>query len=616
MREIYFGEMSLFDDKDNLSNNEFIDGRDTKQYDNLKFDKAHFNELLFNNQYTEAAKYAENYHFTDPEKDEKWRNNISILKQKGRQAEAIYSRVKDENKDAVMFAHTVLNGNIYNLKDNNYAKDFDYFKTKIGGDKSKTLEVRLAGKKRTAFGLGWLDWLAKDRKTEQIEDFYNASGLTEKDLREKGVNVRRNNDGSTSLIFSKDNVLSNKILYYTPDLIDSYNISEDTYIKGYDENGKDTGGEYGTSERLFNPSNKENLSRLKDIVNEANDINSEYFKPLNTVKQYSSKVGPALNENLERLNYLYESGAIKSNEYYSVRKQLVGDIDNRVLRASPVYQDYRSNAFNNDPTDLHQAILNQEQRIILHNYLTSIDPSNITYHSQTSNGKFGVLVKIKANPFNKERYNQLDDYQKLADKEIEIFIPGMYGEEVQKLMSKNTSTRATSEINAMQDYLYDYTTRDGKVISVGGKTGFQINGEDATLQEAENAINKDMAIDDFLNTVPYKHVNTNNTLIHNGKKRVELDVKSYTNEAKQYAIALSSELVPNTPFYDSYGNIINEDDIDSIFEIIDSKKYLNSYSFYNNVFKRYKELADIWNQIYIGSNYYNIERAKDTIYNI
>lgn len=612
MKEIYFGKMSYFDN-DNSDENIIIDAQDSNDYNEYKFNKTHFNKLLEEQRFIEAADYASKYHFSDTEKDNVWGNKIEMLRNKGRIAEACYSRVSEADKAAVQFSHQVLDGNIYTLNNNDYVNKFDEYKRQLGGNNAETLEIRFAGKKRTGL-FGW-DWLAKDREREQIEDFYNASGLNYNDLLKNGVRVKRNEDGSTSLIFSKNNALSNKILYYTPELSGDYDIKENPYIKGYDKDGNDVSqNQGGKSEVLFNPSNTINLSMLKKVVDDARKIEANYFTPSNEVIQYSSKIGPAINPALEALNASYENGDMKYTEYYKHRSELLGGIEEQIMGSAPEYLDMRTNAFNDSETDKHLALTDQQQRIALHAYLSSIDRKHIHYYSQTSNGKFGTRVVIDAHPYGTKDGGDANkapkEFQDFAKKEIAIFFPGVGSSIAEQLMMQDTSLRASIELDNMQQYKYDYKTSDGKNISFGGPTGFTIDKQPADYQKVVDTINKDMAISDFVRTVPYKYVNRWGTELNKDGNKLKSNADAFDLESKKYAIALAQELHPNVPFTDENGNIIT--DIDEIFKIALTNKYKTYYdAFHYNVFNLYAELNDIWNRIYNETRYYSFDRLKD-----
>ena len=59
------------------------------------FDKNKFNQLISNRQYSDAADYADQFHFNDPETQKAHENDIINLRRNGRVLGAIYGRVKD-----------------------------------------------------------------------------------------------------------------------------------------------------------------------------------------------------------------------------------------------------------------------------------------------------------------------------------------------------------------------------------------------------------------------------------------------------------------------------------------------------------------------------------------
>lgn len=358
----------------------------------------------------------------------------------------------------------------------------------------------------------------------------------------------------------------------------------------------------GTNYNEIKDINLKALYAFSHIIDASNEIKNDFFGKTEGPKQYSSTIGPALNDNLEDLNAAYESGAIDYKEYYKHRNELLGGIENNILGFVPGVTDIRSDAFNvgNDET---MRIMDIEDKNILKRYITSVDRKHIRYYSQTSNGQFGVRIEIDANPFGLEK-DIKGEFKELSKRSISMFFPGIGSERAKELMSKNSSFRAESELDSMQDYTYDYDCADGTTVSLGGSTGFMVNGEEVERQEAVNAINKDMAIDDFINQVPFMHVNNKNVFIRDNNGRIKVDENLLDKQSRIFAVSLAHELMPNVPFYDGKGNPIKDNDIDEIFRVLETNEY-NSSNMYYNTYAKYEELLSIWNRIKDSTILYN-----------
>lgn len=381
--------------------------------------------------------------------------------------------------------------------------------------------------------------------------------------------------------------------------------TRDPYISTPKYDGVFDWAKYSDDDIRYNHINDENLKALyafSHIIDASNEIKNDFFGKTEGPKQYSSTIGPALNDNLEDLNAAYESGAIDYKEYYKHRNELLGGIENNILGFVPGVTDIRSDAFNvgNDET---MRIMDIEDKNILKRYITSVDRKHIRYYSQTSNGQFGVRIEIDANPFSLEK-DIKGEFKELSKRSISMFFPGIGSERAKELMSKNSSFRAESELDSMQDYTYDYDCADGTTVSLGGSTGFMVNGEEVERQEAVNAINKDMAIDDFINQVPFMHVNNKNVFIRDNNGRIKVDENLLDKQSRIFAVSLAHELMPNVPFYDGKGNPIKDNDIDKIFRVLETNEY-NSSNMYYNTYAKYEELLSIWNRIKDSTILYN-----------
>lgn len=406
----------------------------------------------------------------------------------------------------------------------------------------------------------------------------------------------------------KEPVKVNNVLKSTkrPSIMeDDFIMEEDPFITTPQYDGYFSRPKYSRDEANYNEIKDINLKALyafSHIIDASNEIKNDFFGKTEGPKQYSSTIGPALNDNLEDLNAAYESGAIDYKEYYKHRNELLEGIENNILGFVPGVTDIRSDAFNvgNDET---MRIMDIEDKNILKRYITSVDRKHIRYYSQTSNGQFGVRIEIDANPFGLEK-DIKGEFKELSKRSISMFFPGIGSERAKELMSKNSSFRAESELDSMQDYTYDYDCADGTTVSLGGSTGFMVNGKEVERQEAVNAINKDMAIDDFINQVPFMHVNNKNVFIRDNNGRIKVDENLLDKQSRIFAVSLAHELMPNVPFYDGKGNPIKDNDIDEIFRVLETNEY-NSSNMYYNTYAKYEELLSIWNRIKDSTILYN-----------
>ena len=62
------------------------------------FNKTHFNQLVANRLYQDAADYASKFHFDDPTIQRAHENDILNLRREGRKISAVYGRITDSDK--------------------------------------------------------------------------------------------------------------------------------------------------------------------------------------------------------------------------------------------------------------------------------------------------------------------------------------------------------------------------------------------------------------------------------------------------------------------------------------------------------------------------------------
>ena len=91
------------------------------------FDENKFNQLISNRQYNDAADYAAQFHFNDPETQKAHENDIINLRRNGRVLGAIYGRVQDPTDLAkITFADNVfVDGGLERNGNNNLNTSFE-----------------------------------------------------------------------------------------------------------------------------------------------------------------------------------------------------------------------------------------------------------------------------------------------------------------------------------------------------------------------------------------------------------------------------------------------------------------------------------------------------------
>lgn len=606
--KIQFGEYTYFDPN---SDNFTVSGGQ-KGYEKYAFDSNYFNQLLSDRRYEEACDYAKQYHFHNPEKQQEFIDKINSIQTNGRILSACYSNISSETeKQGIDFIDKVFNnGGLEHLSDKNniYAKNFIAAKKNIGSTdeaEATSLSIQFAPKKRTFFGI---DWLAKDNDNN-IDNFYEISGLNEQVLKNNGVSVIKQ-DGYTTLKFDKSNPLANTILnnVYTRDqssifsyderstmVGDWYNIV-DNVVKGYDKNGKE----------IIRTNNKDliklddslhDIADMQQVVVDAKEIKQKYLKTNSlTEKQYTSTIGGNIDDNLVIYQQQLANGEIDKTEFNRLYKINCGDIDNKLRSiGSGEYQMY-SNKFNDESSDETLNFMDNKQRNELKNIINAADKKNIYLTAMTSNGLIGTLITITPEGLTQEQIKKLSgdsDDEYYNGKTIQVFIPGLFQEQAQQKLNRDSKTRAILETNRLQDFNYEYKTRNKHTLVYDGAGGYLYDGRTINTDDAIDIINKDMIVRDGCDNLMFNYMNNDGQLI---------DKESYEMQARRLAVAASNNIDPNTSLSDTKGNALTETEIFSHSEANYDDYFNNKVNY--KVHKKLANIYDIYNQLMDAILYY------------
>lgn len=558
-----------------------------------KFNNSLFQQFIANRRYQDAADYAAKYHFDDPATQRAHENDILNLRREGRKIAAVYGRIDDVDKlNKISFLDNVfVDGGLEQISDNPYAKRFAEFKKHLGSTHKKgvvrysdeideeatAISFTFYPEKQTFLGI---DWLAKDNNSRSVESFYANSGLNEAQLKSAGVEVIHK-DGFTTIKFDKSNALANKIIYNALPRTSKgdlgggsdYNI----ILKGYNSDGKEIGDISSLRSQSWN--------EMRNIISDAEHAKTSAFQALDMAKKdYSSTVGPSLDDNLESLNQMLASGQITEQEYNQQRKAVGSILDQAIRSLGSGNYEMFSNAYNDKSTDETLISLDSKQRSEIIQSISAANPKNLHFNAMVSNGQIGTLVTIDADEVSEQNISDNNDRNKVKRRRRQVFIPGFMSEIAQEKINRNTSTRAIQEINSMQDYGYAFKTFDGQKIysSMDGK--FYIDGQEISKDDATKAINKTMIIEDATANLKYQFTNNSGEMY---------DEEGYEQMARKISVKAANELNPDISFGD---NVTVED----IFNkkgagptVSDEYASTMQYELYN----KYQDVFDIYDRI-------------------
>ena len=584
------------------------------------FNQEKFNQLIANRQYNDAADYAALYHFSDPKIQREHENDIINLRRNGRILGAIYSRIDDPDVLAQIefYDKVFIDGGLNRLTKNKYVDEFIEYKKRLGSlveyddagnaittKEATRLAITFQPKQRTFLGF---DALAKDNPNN-IDDFYERSGLTEQQLKTAGVTVTHK-DGRTILDFPKSNKLANQIIFNLPN--DIYRLGDPRFntdvnnisIVGYDSKGQIAG--YDRS-----------YQNIKSLINTAKAAKESYFKKTDLAeKDYSSTIGPAIDDNLEALKASYAAGEIDATTFNRQFKILGSNVIAAVQSLGSGNYEMYTNAYNKEVTDETLISAHNEQRADLVNLISATDPKNIQLLSMCSNGKIGTLVVINAGGLTSKQQEKLDNIAEPEDqyntRRIEIFIPGFMQEQAQAKINANTSSRSVQEVNSMLDWDYTYKCGNGTEIMPDGKGGFLKNKKPIDKNKAIKEINKDMIIQDAVNNLKFNYLSWNGNLISD-KDNSLLGAEEYEKMARLIAVRAGNELNPGIPLAKTDGSSYTVDELFNMKGLSTSNYQYNeengeiSQTIPYQIDEKISDIYSIYDAIMKELQYYNID---------
>ena len=588
--KINFGNYTYFEDDGRTGTYIGTKGEWSGHY---AFDENKFNQLISNRQYNDAADYAAQFHFSDPETQKAHESDIINLRRSGRVLGAVYGRVKDPNDLAkITFADNVfVDGGLERSGNNEINTAFEDLKSKIGSavdsdgnvtNEASTLEITFEPKTNKLLGI---DWLMPDNNNN-IENFYKTSGLNVNTLRDNGVQVI-NKDGRTILRFDKSNPLANKILYNTPTVLNGMAGDVDravlatkpTKVVGYNKKGEVTG-------------ETDDLREFRAFIKDARNTKEKYFKDFDlTYKDYSSTVGPMISDELSSLKAMLNSGQIDETQYNRQAKAIAPHIFSAINTLGSSNYEMYTNYLNEEPTDETLIPVENKDRANLTNLISSYAPKDIDVSAMVSNGKIGTLITL-------EGTGNETESDKNDGRRIQIFVPGLLQEEAQAKINRNTSTRAVQELNSMIDWGYSYKLRNGSEIGIDNKGQFIKDKKVIDKQSAIQEINKDMIMEESLANLKFQYMNSDSNITDNLKYEEMAKLLAMNTVSDVYGdIKLNIDYNNSkVALSDKFGNIYNPDDI--------FNRKINENETQYEVYDRLNEIYAIYNELMNELNFY------------
>lgn len=626
--KIGFGNYTYFDP--NADDKKTYKTATYAQKQQYAFNQEKFNQLIANRQYNDAADYAAMFHFSNPKTQKEHENDIINLRRNGRVLGAIYSRIDDPNALAQIefYDKVFVDGGLEQLTGNEYADKFIDYKRRLGStiqngevkDEATRLSITFQPEKQ--YGIFGIDWLAEDNK-KNIDNFYTQSGLNEQQLKAAGVKVTHK-DGKTTLDFDKSNELANQIIFNLPS--DTERIGDaplrtsgkNVSILGYNAKGESlvekthvgftSGSSIGYS-RSFEP--------MQTLIDNAKASKESYFKKTYLAeKDYSSTIGPAIDDNLEALKAAHAAGEIDDTTFNRQFKILGSNVTAAIQSLGSGNYEMYTNSYNKEVTDETLISADNKQRDNLVNLISIINPKDLQLLSMCSNGKIGTLVNINTTNLTKDQIERLDDAgideDVYSKPRVQIFIPGFMQEQAQAKINANTSSRSIQEINSMLDWNYAYKCSNGTEIMPDGKGGFIKNNKPIDKNEAIKEINKDMIIQDAVSNLKFNYLSWDGNLISD-KDNSLLGAEEYEKMARLISVHAGNELNPGVPLIKTNGSDYTVDELFNMKGLSTSQYRYNeeygeiSQSLPYQVSLKIEDIYSIYDAIMKELQYYDID---------
>lgn len=612
-----------------IDNNKLNENQDYYRYND-----SYFNEMLAKRQYQEAANYLRNFRFVGENsgiKNEKIRNKIQELEHKGKIFGEMYSNATPDQYEAIDFYQNIYGdgGSEYLLGveysdengkrhlGNKYSFNYGMYKKALGSsanEEATAIRIEFQPEERT----GWFGWdkLRKDGYNSYKSFIKNNGYFTEDDLQDI---VTVGKDGKAIITIDKGDKRFNRLMDAIYNNV-SYNPS--TFLGGaasmFNPNpGNKTNYEYVVEKDISNKSNTnrkitiqglnkdggiiengdiQSFYEMEDLITKAYNAQGEIIKNLKAqTKDYTTTIAGPVFDGLEELKSRLDRGEIDSktfNREYNLYYKNIDAVINALGSSNTIMY---SNFINENPNDeLLQEADNTTRGDIIQE-ISKAAKSDLSYTTMLANGEIGTLITIKA----KEGTKQNPE----GRKRIQVFIPGLFHEQNQEKINKDTKILATQEVNDIINYGYNYNLVDDSLIHRDKIGNFYYNDTLISKEEAIDLINKSLIIERSSQKLLDEHINRNGEFVNE---------ELYEQKAKELAIAASNELMPNTYFTRDNGKEINPnmmtlEDVDYIF----NKKAIGSEpikeegdKMSNNEYSKYKDVYFIFDHIMSAMNVY------------
>ena len=618
-------------------------------YQQYAFNEDYYNKLLNHGKLQDAVDYISRYRPVDANKRAIFDADVASLRQQAKYEDNFRANLNEDQLNRYNFYNGVFEDRgLDAMNDNPYVKKFNDIKRNIGSvttfDENGNLVVE-----KEATGLSFYfpstkrlaaflpkddilaDALARDTGAG-LDNFLEYSNLSKDDLKNAGVEIRYDKQGSAYLSFSKANGLANSLIYK---YIDFYSNHWDDgkmrpAIQGLDKDGnvitqgiipfnhednqsagirfiKQLAGDYIPSNNDIKFKN--DFNTFKSLIDENKDISLALEKAAGlTEHDYSSIESNFISDAMQ--NYLNSAAAqgFTQEQIMSGMKYIhAQDVEMATKSISQNDKDFYTSFYNkedgfdeNDDTLVKQEDPDRIKELI--RMLNEANPDDVNLTTLVSNGVIGTKISIQAKEPKKGDAGS-------GRRGVQIWVPKLFMKEAQRTLNTDPKSRAALEVNTILDTNSSFNLRNGARISADSNDQFYLesgkindSGQVSYLnqipiskEEAATEITKDFLIDNAIQEQMNEQIAPSGNII---------SIVDYEAQAKQRAADIAQRLYPGVDtLKKTDGTLITPE------EIFNKELNLNNVSPY--VYTKIKTIYDVYDALM--SELYSYEGFQDAL---
>lgn len=495
------------------------------------FDINTFNNYVDNKQYQEAYEYGSMLQYTDPNLQQEWVNILDDMRFKGIKEQQLYENVDESKKAAIDFYDNILlpNGLDKISDDNPYKTNYlNQINSMLNGGTKFRIEFQ--SKEQKLWGI---DLLKPDNDKHDIQSFYDKTKLSKTYLESQGIKVYKDN-GKDYLEFDASNNLRDKILInvfskrdipvYLPNV---YSLDDNGNVIHKMDNIGSGGVRY--------PSLSTPLTDLQNIYFDAEkESKIAYDEIIPSERQYSSRIAPNMFGALDEINALLESGAIETSDHkyksaMYIRNLISGLAQTEGFNQQEIWYDVDNKGTNKLLTD------NKEKQMLYDKFVAN--SGTVKIGTVITGNKVGIHITIPGKQKENGDITESTSFSIFGD-DIE--------QGIQKFVNNDPEMRAWRETLALEEIGNNYTTHDGKTYKVDAYGRWFENDKpiNATQNDIQKIIRKDIDIKNNVRDIVYANVNHNNEIINNDLFEAQLKYAAFATASSINKIDLIQALTP------------------------------------------------------------------------